>query len=231
MGAYNALQQSDAHAYWEFNEYTNWVFPLYELPFTGGLPGTFEAGKIGSRLSIVPGSGPSGVKNNPVTYSDNPHDPRDPDRLQVSSLEDPDRPQPPNPEHVEQRLRFIPSGLANEILLDVYVRLASFEPNVTDVKRRLFEAYAAEVARIDKNDDGVIQIEEADEEDESDGLPNARLYIPAPQYNRFAVTREINDGLLAPRFAPSQRAWVLSGFLTRVSPAVDASIPRDADDR
>ncbi len=231
MGAYNALQQSDAHAYWEFNEYTNWVFPLYELPFTGGLAGTFEAGQVGARQSIVPGSGPSGVKNSPVTYGDNPNDPRDPDRLQESSLEDPNRPQPPNPEHVEQRLRFIPSGLANEILLDVYVRLTSFEPEVQDVQQRLFDAYAAEVARIDKNGDGVIQIEEADEEDESDGLPNARLYIPAPQYNRFAVTREINDGLLAPRFAPSQRAWVLSGVLTRVSPAVDASIPRDADDR
>ena len=43
MGAYNCLQQSDCHAYWEFNEYTNWVFPLYELPFTGGVPGTFAA--------------------------------------------------------------------------------------------------------------------------------------------------------------------------------------------
>src|SRR5206468_154855 len=38
MGAYNALQQADAHAYWEFNYTTNWIHPLYELPFTGGLP-------------------------------------------------------------------------------------------------------------------------------------------------------------------------------------------------
>jgi len=38
MGAYNALQQSDAHAYWEFNYTTNWIHPLYELPFTGGFP-------------------------------------------------------------------------------------------------------------------------------------------------------------------------------------------------
>src|SRR6185503_440168 len=45
MGAYNALQQSDIHAYWEFNKYTNWVHPLYELPFTGGIPGSFENGK------------------------------------------------------------------------------------------------------------------------------------------------------------------------------------------
>jgi hypothetical protein len=50
-------------------------------------------------------------------------------------------------------------------------------------------------------------------------------------FNRFAVTREINDGLLAPRFAPSQRAWVLSGFQVQVNPPVNASTGRDADDR
>jgi hypothetical protein len=50
-------------------------------------------------------------------------------------------------------------------------------------------------------------------------------------FNRFAVTREINDGLLAPRFSPSQRAWVLTGARVAVSPAVPASAGRDADDR
>jgi hypothetical protein len=50
-------------------------------------------------------------------------------------------------------------------------------------------------------------------------------------FNRFAVTREINDGLLAPRFAPSQRAWVLSAVQVPVAPAVNASTGRDADDR
>lgn len=231
MGAYNSLQQSDAHSYWEFNPYTNWVFPLYELPFTGGIPGTFEEGKVGALQSIVPGSGPSGKKNDPVVYGDNPNNPRDPDRGQESRLDDPDRPMPPNPEHTEMRLRFIPSGLATEILLDVYVRVASFEPNVTDFNKRLFDAYAAEVARIDENDDGVVSFEEADEEDESDELPNSRLYIPATRFNRFAVTREINDGLLAPRFAPSQRAWVLTGSFAPVSPPINASIPQDADNR
>jgi len=44
-------------------------------------------------------------------------------------------------------------------------------------------------------------------------------------------SREINDGLLASRFAPSQRAWVLSGVRVPVSPVVDASTGRDADDR
>jgi hypothetical protein len=45
------------------------------------------------------------------------------------------------------------------------------------------------------------------------------------------VTREINDGLPAPRVAPSQRAWILSGARVAVTPAVAASAGRDADDR
>ena len=58
----------------------------------------------------------------------------------------------------------------------------------------------------------------------SDGfLNNERLFLPLTAFNRFAVTREINDGLLAPRFAPSQRAWLLSGFRVAVTPAVPAS--------
>jgi len=42
MGAYNALQQSDVHSYWEFNSGTNWIFPHYEVIFTGGVPGTYS---------------------------------------------------------------------------------------------------------------------------------------------------------------------------------------------
>jgi hypothetical protein len=38
-------------------------------------------------------------------------------------------------------------------------------------------------------------------------------------------------GLLAPRFAPSQRAYVLSGLVTAVNPAVPASTGRDVDNR
>ena len=60
---------------------------------------------------------------------------------------------------------------------------------------------------------------------------NERLYLPPTVFNRFAVTREINDGSLAPRFSPSQRGWVLSGSLVKVSPTVDASAGRDGDDR
>ena len=240
MGAYNCLQQADCHAYWEFNPYTDWVFPQYELPFTGGLGNSFAQGKVAFLSSVVPGSGPAGTGptgpgptggNDPTVYGDNPDNPRDPDRAPENQLTDLDCPEAPNADHLETRNRFIPSGLANEILLDVYVRVKSFEPLVTDVNQRLFKAYAAEVARIDQNHDGVLAFEDADEEDESDGLPNERLYLNATQFNRFAVTREINDGLLAPRFAPSQRAWVLSGLFHPVSPAIPASIPQDFDNR
>ena len=66
MGAYNAMLQSDVHSYWEFNYLgTNWIHPLYELPFTGGFPDNFgqppdafEDGEIGKLQSIVPGPGP-----------------------------------------------------------------------------------------------------------------------------------------------------------------------------
>ncbi len=230
LGAYNCTQQSDCHSYWEFNEYTDWVAPPYELPFTGGLAGAFEAGKIGARSSVVPGSGPAGVRNDPRLQGDNPNNPRDPDRGPNVSLSDRDRPMENNDEHKETRLRFIPSGLANEILLDAYVRTASFEPGVHSLNQRLFDAYAKEVARLDENDDGVLSFVEVDLEDSSDGgQSNDRLYLPATAFNRLAVTREINDGLLSPRFAPSQRAWLLSGVIQSVSPSVPASIPQDDD--
>jgi hypothetical protein len=222
MGAVNSLQQTDAHGYWEFNYQTNWIHPLYELPFTGGLPNTFQQGQIGALQSIVPGAGPGGKgKNDPVTYGDNPFLPRDPDKFDADK--DAQR---------EFRQRFIPSGLANEIMLDVVARRASFEPDTLDPIQRLFDAYAAEVARVDTNGDGVVSAFEGDIDTASDGFPdNERLFLPATSFGRFAVTREINDGLLAPRFAPSQRAWVLTGLLTPVDPPVRGSADRDGDDR
>jgi hypothetical protein len=229
MGAYNAYQQSDVHSYWEFNYLgTNWIHPLYELPFTGGFPDNFarppdafQDGEIGKLQSIVPGPGPSGEQQKPQVVGDNPNLPRDPDKFDGDV--DAQR---------EFRERGVPSGLANEIYLDVYERPASFEPNVRNLQQRLFDAYAAEVKRVSGNDDGIITAAQGDIDTPTDGFAdNSRLYLPPTAFNRFAVTREINDGLLAPRFAPSQRAWVLSGVRVPVSPAVDASTGRDADDR
>jgi hypothetical protein len=229
MGAYNAVQQSDIHSYWEFNyQGTNWIHPLYELPFTGGFPDdfgrpadAFQDGEIGKLQSIVPGSGPRGINNDPTVVGDNPNLPRDPDKF--DGTVDSQR---------EFRERGVPSGLAEEIYLDVYERPASFEPNVKNLQRRLFDAYAAEVARVDTNGDGIISAAEGDPDSASDGFANNfRLYVSPTEFDRFAVTREINDGLLAPRFAPSQRAWVLTGFRVGVTPSVDASAGRDSDDR
>ena len=236
MGAYNCLQQSDCHSYWEFNEYTDWVFPLYELPSTGGIPGTFAAGKQYAVQSLIPGSGPLGHVNDKVAYGDDPMNPRDPDRGPNASPNDPDRPTDNDDDQKETRLRFIPSGLGNEILLDVYVRRASFESGVTDLAQRINDAYAFEVSLIDGNDggvvDGVVTFVEADLEGTSDGgQSNDRLYLPATQFNRFEVTREINDGMLAPRFAPSDRAVLLRGTLVAVNPPVRGSMRRDGDDR
>src|SRR6266481_4500141 len=229
MGAYNAMQQSDVHSYWEFNYLgTNWIHPLYELPFTGGfpdgfgeIPDAFSDGEIGKLQSIVPGSGPRGVKNDPAVVGDNPNLPRDPDKFDGDI--DAQR---------EFRQRTIPSGLAKEIFLDVYERRASFEPSIKNLQRRLFDAYAAEVARVDTNGDGIISAVEGDIDTASDGFDNnERLFLPPTVFNRFAVTREINDGLLAPRFSPSQRAWIITGALVPVQPAVAASAGRDGDDR
>ena len=231
MGAYNSMQQSDTHSYWEFNyQGTNWVHPLYELPFTGGFPDdfgkaadAFQDGEIGKLQSIVPGPGPAGEANKPQTVGDSPNLPRDPDKFDADQGFDAQR---------EFRERGVPSGLANEIYLDVYCRPASFEPEVRSLQQRLFDAYAAEVRRVSGNDDGIITAARGDIDTATDGFAdNSRLYLPPTVFNRFAVTREINDGLLAPRFAPSQRAWVLSGFQTAVTPTVSASAGRDADDR
>jgi hypothetical protein len=229
MGAYNAYQQSDVHSYWEFNYLgTNWIHPLYELPFTGGFPDNFgqapdafQDGEIGKLQSIVPGPGPSGEENKPQEVGDNPNLPRDPDKFDGDV--DAQR---------EFRERGVPSGLANEIYLDVYERLVSFEPQVRNLQQRLFDAYAAEVKRVSGNDEGIITAAQGDIDTATDGFPNnERLFLPPTVFNRFAVTREINDGLLAPRFAPSQRAWVLTGVRVPVSPSVDAATGRDADDR
>jgi len=101
-----------------------------------------------------------------------------------------------------------------------------------NLERRVFKAYAEEVARVDQNRDGIISAEEGDIDAASDDFPdNTRLYLPATAFNRFAVTRELNDGYLATRFAPSQRAWVLTGTRVPVMPTVRATEGRDADDR
>ena len=167
-----------------------------------------------------------------VKFGDNPNRPRDPDLFDAEV--DSQR---------EFRERFIPSGLAREVFLNVFERLDSFRPDVSSVEQRLVEGYKAALAVADTDHDGIISAAEGDIDtcnpncfpatpnDQCAVSDNSCLYLSPKSYDRFAVTREINDGYIAPRFAPSQRAWVLSGTKADVSPAVPASDGRDSDDR
>ena len=242
MGAYNALQQADAHNYWEFNYTTNWIHPLYELPFTGGFPDksatdpadTYGDGEIGLMSSIVPGNGPGTNlnKKSAVAFGDNPDRPRDPDLF--DSEVDAQR---------EFRQRFVPSGIAREAFLNAFERLDSFEHGEHDLTKRLLDGYQAAITIVDTNGDGIVSAAEGDIDtcnsncppsgnpDCPEGRDNTCIFLVPRSYNRFAVTREINDGLLAPRFAPSTRAWVLSGTLVTGFPVIAASEGRDSDDR
>jgi hypothetical protein len=227
MGAYNSLQQSDAHNYWEFNYTTNWIHPLYELPFTGGTDNQYQNGQISFRQSIVPGSGPGDNNRSvklAVMFGDNPDLPRDPDKFDAE--DDSQR---------EFRERFIPSGIAHEALLNAFERPASFEPDVKDPTQRLLDGYKAAIALVDLNGDGIVSAAEGDPDSPGHFCPGTDdltcAYLPARSYGRFAVSREINDGLLAPRFAPSTRGWVLSGTAVTGFGVIAASQGRDSDDR
>lgn len=211
-GIFNALASGDAHAYFEFKPATNMVFPHHEFPFTGGVPpfyppgGAFDAGVLGQINSQVPGSGPLGINNNdPRVYGDNPNNPRDPDRYATT-----------NPAQREFRLRSIPSGLTEEIHRDIFLRPASFFPNEANLQRRLYLSVAKEIALVDQNNDGVLSFAELDINGASDGgQSNRRLYFPLARFSRFTVQKEINDGIIAPRFANSTRAVVFNGFIQK----------------
>ncbi len=127
--------------------------------------------------------------------------------------------------------------------MNVFERLASFRPDLTNLERRLVEGYKAALLVADANHDGVISAVEGDIDtcnancfpatpsDQCSDSDSSCLYLSPTTYNRFAITREINDGYLAPRFAPSQRAWVMAGDRVGVTPAAPASVGRDSDDR
>jgi hypothetical protein len=55
--------------------------------------------------------------------------------------------------------------------------------------------------------------------------------VEAQKFGAFAEQLEFTGGILAPRFAARQRAWVLTGPLVRVNQSVPGSAGRDSDDR
>jgi hypothetical protein len=59
---------------------------------------------------------------------------------------------------------------------------------------------------VDQNHDGIISAPEGDIDTPSDGFADStRLFLPPTVFGRFAVTLEVNDGLLAPRLAQRAR--------------------------
>jgi len=119
-------------------------------------------------------------------------------------------------------------------MLNAFERLASFEPGEHNLTDRLNDGYKAAIALVDTNHDGIISAAEGDIDTPNPHCPqgdNSCIFLLPRSYDRFAVTREINDGMLAPRFAPSTRGWVLSGTIVTGFPVVAASQGEDADDR
>jgi len=227
------LKKADAHNYWEFNYTTNWIHPAYELTFAGGFPDhratepadTYRDGELLRFASVVPGLsiGLNLDRRRAVMFGDNPDRPRDPDLF--DSDVDSQR---------EFRERFVPSGIAREAFLNTFERLASFEPWEHDLTRRLEHGYRAAVALADTNGDGIISAAEGDIDTPNANCPqgdNSCFFLVPRQFDRFAVTREINDGFLAPRFAPSTRGWALSGNIVTGFPVLQTSEGRDSDDR
>ena len=93
-----------------------------------------------------PGSGPAGVDEQARScYGDNPN-------LPARSRQVRRRRSTRSASSASASSR---AASRNEIFLDVYERLASFEPG-SPFPQRLFDAYAAEVARVDTNGDGII---------------------------------------------------------------------------
>ena len=207
MGAYNCLQQSDCHSYWEFNQYTDWVFPLYELPFTGGFARRVRAGtgRRSSRRSCRAPARPEPgrpardrpaatirassattrtIRATPIAPRDQPRQPRSPDGAERRAQGEAAALHPERARERDPARRLRPPRV---------VRARA----CTDSAQRLFDAYRAEVARIDENGDGIVSAIEADLEDSRTAASRTiGSSSPPPAFNRFAVTREINDGLL-----------------------------------
>ena len=223
MGAYNALQQSDCTRTGSSTTRTNWIHPLYELPFTGGIPGTLRGTARSASCSVDRSRvrARRASRTIPVLYGDNPNAPRDPDRFDGDETTR-------SASSASASFRAASPTRSSSTSTSGSRRSSRASP----FPQRLFDAYAAEVARVDPNGDGVdLRGRGRRRHARRTASPTTRgCSCPPTSFNRFAVTREINDGFLAPRFAPSQRAWVLSGVRVPVTPPCPL-VGRDGDDR
>jgi len=101
-----------------------------------------------------------------------------------------------------------------------------------NLSERLFKAYAAEVARVDQNGDGVIS---GDRRGRRHGerrvSRHTRLFLPATVFNRFADPERSTTACW--RRGRAQPAGLGAAGLAFVPQfrAIPASVGRDADDR
>ena len=225
VGTWNTLAGSDGHAHGVLRPSTNWTFPLYELAATGGLRGSYMRGHQYAPLgglgpavdSRIPGSGPAGVSHadeilGKLMFGDNPHGPRDPDRDPSRCLGGDAASGDGGPAgRVESRLRRIPSGLGREVLIEALMRPASSGQTAkVALADRIALAYARVVQSLDANEDGIVSFDEAGLGATASPSGVAPL-LPVEAFDRFVITRELDDGLLAPRLMPRAVARVLEG--------------------
>jgi len=65
----------------------------------------------------------------------------------------------------------VPSGIAHEVFLNAFERLASFEPWEHNLTRRLLDGYKAAIATVDTNGDGIISAAEGDVDTANSNCP------------------------------------------------------------
>lgn len=102
-------------------------------------------------------------------------------------------------------VRGLPSGLAMEVLTDLYIRQATVLPDgPAEPRLRLEALWQHHVAPLDRDGDGLLGY--------PDVVGRPGLFLNPLAFQRVVVTREVPSGATAPRGYPSTAAVVLAGW-------------------
>ncbi|HEY8530940.1 MAG TPA: hypothetical protein VIL08_01715 [Limnochorda sp.] len=119
-------------------------------------------------------------------------------------LEEPGRPRDPDAAHA-RAVRGLPSGLAMELLTDLYIRQATVLPEVaSDPRARLEALWRTRVSPLDADGDGLLGY--------PDVVGRPGLFLNPLSFQRVVVTRELPSAATRPRGYPSTAAVVLAGW-------------------
>lgn len=136
--------------------------------------------------------------------------------------EGPDRLRDPDAAHA-RAVRGLPSGLAMELLTDLYIRQATVLPEVpADPRARLEALWPHRVAPLDTDGDGLLGY--------PDVVGRPGLFLNPLAFQRVVVTRELPSAATVPRGYPSTGAVVLAGWREDAEEggASDAGAPQAA---